>query len=275
MTKKVVVAGATESFINHVVLPVLESRGDCSFVLTTTENVEINNPRVVLEICDNSTVVSKAIDYVKEDPENTILMKGLVQTSDLLREVLRTDNGLKTGKLLSQITLVKMPTGREFLLTDGALNITPGVSEKIQITENVVEVALAIGLEKPKIAVLSSIEFYNPKMPSSAAAKEVAEHFEGYQEAIVEGPISMDIAVDKFSAETKGYTGEIMGDADALVVPNIDAGNILYKALARFMDAKMSGIVAGAKIPIVLTSRSDSYEAKVNSLDFALRIIKK
>ena len=275
MTINIVVAGATESFIKNCAKPLLESRKDCVFTLVTKENLVEQENIKVISCDDDLKIVAEAVEQIKRDVANSVLMKNSVQTADLLRAVLKTENGLKTDRLLSQVTQVELVNGRKFLLTDPALNITPGVDEKIQITENVIDVAKKIGLNKPKVALLSSVEVFNPKMPSSADAHAVAEHFSNRDDVIVEGPISMDLSVGADAAKAKGYKGKIQGDAEVLVVPNIDAGNILYKTFAQLMDAKMSGILVGPKIPIVLTSRSDSYEAKLNSLNFALATVKK
>ena len=273
MTTNIVVAGATESFLEECAKVLLEKRADCTFTLVTKEKL-LKCEKINIITCENDEeIIYKSVEKIKENIENSVLMKNLVQTSDLLRAVLKTDNGLKTDNLLSQVTKVKLANGREFLLTDPALNIAPGIEEKVQITKNVIDVAKKINLENIKVALLSSVEVHNPKMPSSHDAYEVAKHFVD-SDVIVEGPISMDLSVGEEAAKKKGYTGKIQGDANVLVVPNIDAGNILYKTFAQLMNAKMSGILVGTKIPIVLTSRSDSYEAKLNSLDFALDTVR-
>lgn len=167
--------------------------------------------------------------------------------------------------------MVELPAGKTFLLTDCAMNIAPTQATLIEIVENAKEVAQKLGLHHPKIALLSAAENFNPKMPSSVLAKEVTAHFNGQQEATVFGPLSLDLATSEEAVAHKRYSGPIMGDADILVVPTIDVGNCLYKSLTLFGHAKLGGTIVGTKVPVVLTSRSDSTESKFHSLRFAMR----
>ena len=204
-----------------------------------------------------------------------ILFKGLVQTHLLLKEVLKEEYQLRSGGLLSHVAILDIPqVQRPILLTDAAMNIAPDLEQAAAIVNNAVTVAQALGITQPKVALLSAAENFNPKMPSSIRGVELTQRFD-QSEAIVYGPLSLDIALSKAIAQEKGFDGPIQGDADILVVPSIDVGNILYKSLTLFTSTRVGGMIVGAKIPIVLTSRGDSLANKVASLQFALDVISK
>lgn len=271
---KLVVVGATNEMINDIVKPVLEKHPDWQFCLVTIEkltakqnNIQIIKKNTILD------VISSAIKEIK-NAKNGVLIKGLVPTADLLRAVLKAENGLRGERILSQITRLELlDENLTFFLTDPALNIEPDVTNKREIVLNAVEMAKKTGIEHPKVALLSSIEIENDKVPSSRDAAEVAEYFADHPiDAIVEGPISMDIAINKSAARIKQYKGKIQGNANILVVPQMDSGNILYKALANWVKVRISGVVYGAKIPLALTSRSDSPEIKVASIELAMEL---
>lgn len=268
----VAVAGASQSFVDKVVRQAVDD-GLCDFILFSKESLEVEMDEVTAMVClDDQDMVTEAVKAVV-DKRATVLMKGSVQTSTILREVLKKENGLRKEGVLSQASVIEIKeTGRRFILTDPALNIQPDVAQKVAITKNAIEVAHKMGLASPKVALLSSVEVFNPKMPSSADAHEVHTYFENNPvEAVVEGPISFDIATCKDAASVKGYEGKIKGDADVLVVPSIDGGNFLYKVFSHFVPATVSGVIVGAAVPIALSSRSDSTETKMASLKLAIQ----
>lgn len=211
-----------------------------------------------------------AVKFVYEGHAD-ILVKGIVSTRTLLKAILNPEYSLKTQSLLSHVAVVQLPgLDRQLLLTDAAMNITPDATQLVEITKNVLEVANKMGITHPKVALLSSAETYNPKMPSSVNARQVTEQFSNLKDAVVYGPLSFDLALSKEAVEHKRFEGPIMGDADVLVVPNIDVGNVLYKSLVLFGQATMGGTIVGTKVPIVLTSRSDSLDSKMIALELAL-----
>ncbi|WP_265459283.1 phosphate acyltransferase [Enterococcus sp. HY326] len=240
-------------------------------VFDTKENIADESLWEYHHCQSEEEVVEKAVTLVAQG-QAQILFKGIIQTHTLLKEVLQKKHELKTRKVISYVALIDLPSAQQsFLLTDSAMNIAPNQETMIGIVENVEEVAQRIGISQPKIALLSSAENFNPKMPSSVLAAEVTQHFKNKQNGVVFGPISFDLALSKESVQHKHYQGPIMGDADALVVPTIDVGNSLYKSLTMYAGAKVGGTIVGTKIPIVLTSRSDSPEAKLFSLEFAVK----
>lgn len=241
------------------------------FVFDTVDNIDQQGVWEYIPCKDEKEMVKKAVSSVAND-QAQILLKGIVQTHTILKEVLQKEYGLKTQNVLSHAALIDLPNiDRSILLADAGMNIAPSKEELIDIIHNTAGVAAKIGLMKPKIALLSAAENVNPKMPSSVLAKEVTEHFSESKEVTVFGPISLDLALSKEAVAHKRFTGPIEGDADILIVPNIDVGNVLYKSLVLFGKAVTGGTIVGTKVPIVLTSRSDALESKLYSLEFAMK----
>lgn len=210
------------------------------------------------------------------DGKADILLKSGVQTHALLKEVLKKEHGLRNQDLLSHVVLVDLPQlKRPILLTDSGMNIAPTIDQLEVIIENAIETSKRIGLTKPKVALLSAAENLNPKMSSSVMANELTERFSTNSNATVYGPLSLDLSLSKEAVKSKRFEGPIQGDADILVVPGIDAGNVLYKSFVLFGGARMGGSIVGAKAPIVLTSRSDQVKSKLYGLEFALMQLKK
>lgn len=224
----------------------------------------------------SDTEEQMALDAVKMAYKNEIdvIVKGIVSTHNLLKAVLNKKHSLKKQDLLSHVSVIDLPKeGKKILLTDAAMNITPNEEQLIGITDNVIEVANKFGYENPKVALISSAETYNEKMPSSVLATNVTKYFENDDRANVYGPLSLDLALSKEAVLSKGFQADVAGDAEVIVVPNIDVGNVLYKSLVLFGEATAGGILVGTTVPIVLTSRSDSTDCKLIGLDLALNQI--
>jgi len=203
------------------------------------------------------------------------LMKGKLETGQLLRAVVDRDTGLGTGGIMSHMAIQTIPAYHKMLVTtDGGMILYPTLEQKKAIIENAVNALLRLGYKKPKVGVLAAIEKVNPKMPETIEAAELKKmNQEGkIENCIVEGPISFDLAICSERAISKNYTSEVAGDADILVAPNIAAGNILGKSLVEMAGAKMAGLILGAKVPIVVTSRGSSMEEKYLSLALAAAI---
>jgi len=201
--------------------------------------------------------------------DGDILVKGLLQSADLLRAVLSKSNGLTTGRTLSHVGVFKFEeSDRFYFVTDAALSIAPDYAQKIDIVQNAVDLAHRLGIPLPIVAILCAIETVNPDMPATVDAACLAKMAErgAIRGARVEGPLALDNAVSVEAARHKGITSELAGRADILVAPNIEAANILYKALIFFAKAEEAGIVMGARSPIVLASRSDSVRNKLYSM---------
>lgn len=202
-----------------------------------------------------------------------VLMKGNVPTATFLKAVLNKEYGLRMGKVLSHVAVFEIPGYDRFIIvTDAAMNISPDLEQKAQIISNAVAVAHAIGIETPKVAPLAAVEVVNPSMPATmdAAALTMMQKRGQIKGCVIDGPLALDNAVSLKAAEHKRIDSEVAGKADILLVPDIEAGNMLYKSLIYFANAKVGAIIAGAKAPIVLTSRADSAESKLYSLALAV-----
>ena len=198
-------------------------------------------------------------------------MKGHVGTATLLRSILNDERGLKSGSLLSHFAFFEIPEYHKLIaLTDVAMNIAPTLKEKVGIISNAVKYMHKIGYKNPKVAVLGAVELINEKMPATIDAAILSKMAQRKQipGCIIDGPLAFDIALSKESAEHKGIISDVAGDADLLMLPNIEAGNVLYKSFA-FTGGKLAAVILGASAPIVLTSRSDSEESKLNSIVLA------
>lgn len=227
------------------------------------------------EIIDVKDVTEASLTAVKlvHDGKADMYMKGLIDTKGFLKSVLDKEVGLRTGKPLSHVALFEIEGYEKmFFLTDVAFIPYPSLEDKAGIIRNTVEVAKACGIECPKVAPLAAVEVVNPKMPVTVEAAELTKMNEEGEitGCIVDGPLSMDLAIDPEAARHKGATGrKIVGDADILLFPDIHAGNITYKTLVHTANVKNGCILTGTKAPVILTSRSDSFETKVNSIALA------
>lgn len=207
--------------------------------------------------------------------EATILMKGNISTKSLLRAVLAKDSGLRKQHLLSHIAIFEIPGRERFVfLTDAAINIAPTLEEKIGIVKNAVQMAKALEIKFPKIAIIAPVDVIDEAIPSTFDAAKLTEMQKNgeIKDCLIDGPISFDNAISPQSAQVKGINSNISGIADILMVPTIEVGNALYKSFIFFAHAKVAAVVCGAKVPIALASRADSPESKLYSL--ALAIIK-
>ncbi len=209
--------------------------------------------------------------------EADILMKGKVGTSTLLKHVLNKQWGLRTGTLLSHIALFEVETYHKLIaVTDVALNIAPNLKEKITIVNNSVSCLNMLGIEMPKVAVLGAVEMVNESMQATldAALLSKMNQRDQIKNCIIDGPLAFDNAISLDSAIKKGIRSEVAGDTDLLLMPDIEVGNVLYKSLVFFARAKVAALILGAAVPIVLTSRSDSEQAKYDSILLAAASIK-
>lgn len=232
----------------------------------TNDNVQIVHANSVAEAAE---LAVKAV----HSNEANVLMKGNIPTATILKAVLHKEYGLRTGNVLSHVAVFEVPNyDRYMIVTDAAMNIAPDLEQKMQIIANAVTVAKSIGIEMPKVAPLAAVEVVNPAMAATidAAALTMMNERGQLKGCIVNGPLALDNAVSELAAAHKGITNEVAGKADILLVPDIEAGNILYKSLVYFANAKVGAVIAGAKAPIVLTSRADSAESKLYSLALAV-----
>jgi phosphate butyryltransferase len=221
---------------------------------------------------DPAEAAAEAVRLVRSG-EAQLLMKGLLQTATIMKAVLNRETGLRTGRALSHACAFEIPGWHKLLfVSDVALNVAPDLARKADILRNQVAMAQALGVERPKVAALAAVETVNPDMPATVDARALQEMGERGElgNCDVQGPLALDLAVSKESGETKGVKGPVVGDADILIVPDIEAGNMLYKGLVYFAKARPAGIIMGAKCPVVLLSRADSADAKLMSIALAV-----
>jgi phosphate butyryltransferase len=229
---------------------------------------EIKDGFNIIDKRDDKLAAQKAVELVHEKKANFI-MKGKIQTSDLLKAVVDKEKGLRTGNIMSHMAIFEIPSYHKLLfVTDGGMNINPSLDEKKQIVQNSVAALQSMGYEKPNVSVLCAVETVNPKMQETIDARDLklmAKNKE-IDNCIIEGPISYDLMMSKESATIKGFESPVIGNTDIVLVPNIATGNILGKALMFSAGAKMAGIILGSKVPIVLTSRGSTSEEKFLSI---------
>jgi phosphate butyryltransferase len=226
---------------------------------------------------DEMKAAFKAVELINKG-EGNVLMKGLVSTDKYMRAILNKDTGLMPPKaVLSHVTVVQVPTYPKLLVVgDVAIIPAPDISQKIAITNYLIDVAHSLGIENPKVALLAATEQVSAAMPACVDATIISKMGERGQikGAIIDGPLALDVAIDKESAEIKKLTGQVAGDADCILFPNIESGNVFFKACTKLAKGELGAMVVGAKVPCVLTSRGDSVQSKMYSIALAANAAK-
>jgi len=244
--------------------------------LIQKKNLDIKKYEII-DSKDSKSSAECAVRLVAEGHAD-LVMKGLINTADFLKAVLNEEYGLTTGNLLSHVAVFEIKNYHKFLIiTDAAMNISPDAEQKVNIINNALTVTRALNIQEPKVALLAAVEKINTKMSATLDAAYISKMAERKQikGAIIDGPLALDNAVSAKAAAHKGIASSVAGDADILVVPNIETGNVLYKSLVCFAEARCAGIIAGAKVPVVVTSRADSWETKMNSIALGLLMAQK
>lgn len=249
--------------------------GDKKEIIEEASHINLDlNEFEIIDVKDKAEACKKAVSIVSEGRAH-ILMKGIVDTSTILRAALDGNAGLRTGNILSHVAVFEVDGyDKLFYITDAGMNIAPDLEHKKQIIENVVKVAHSLGNTEPKVAILAAVEKVNPKMQATLDAEALVKmNLSGeIKDCVLGGPFALDNAVSLEAAKHKGINHPVAGKADILLVPTIEAGNILYKSIVYFAKGKSSGIVIGSKVPIIVTSRADSDIAKLNSISIGALI---
>ena len=278
-TKKIVVACAADA---HVLEAVELARteniidgilvGNESEIISIMKQLDINpNDYQIINETDKETACLSSVKLVSEN-DGYFLMKGLVDTSIILRAALNKEFGLRTPNRISHVSVMEVKTHNKLIfMTDGAMNIAPTLDEKRQIIENSIKIAHALGINIPNVGVIGAVEKVNPKMQATLDAQALVNmNKEGIiTHCNVGGPFAIDNAINKEAALHKGITDPMAGNVDILVMPRIEAGNVFYKTMMFLANAKSASVIAGAQKPIVLTSRADSTESKYYSIALA------
>lgn len=252
---------------DNVIEPILIGDKEGIQNICATNNYDITGVRIIHEP-DMDMAVEMSVKMVS-NKQADVLMKGKIGTSTLLKHVLNKEWGLRTGNLLSHFALFEVETYHKVIaVTDVAMNIAPNLKDKISIINNSVACLIKLGYVMPKVAVLGAVEMVNESMEATldAALLSKMNQRDQIRNCIIDGPLAFDNAVSLESAQHKGIRSEVAGDTDLLLMPDIEVGNVLYKSLVFFAKAKVAAVILGARVPIVLTSRSDSEQAKYDSI---------
>jgi len=274
--KKLVLAAAQDqhslgavlrAWQDNIIEPILIGDKENIQIICAENGYNISGLRIIHEP-DNDMAIEMAVRMLSSKQAD-VLMKGKVGTSAMLKAVLNKEWGLRTGNLLSHIALFEVETYHKLIaVTDVAMNIAPNLRDKISIVNNSVAFLHRLGYENPKVAVLGAVEMVNENMEATldAALLSKMNQRDQIKNCIIDGPLAFDNAISLESAQHKGIKSEVAGDTDLLLMPDIEVGNVLYKSLVFFAKAKVASIILGAQVPIVLTSRSDSEQAKYDSI---------
>ena len=263
-------SGALLSAANRLIEPILV--GDPERVKAAAKALEADiSPFTIVPVSDPHAAAAKAVAMVLDGDANAI-MKGNIHSDALLAEVVKKEGGLRTHVRISHVFALDVPTLDEILyISDAAINIAPDLMTKVDIVQNAVDLARACGLDQPRVGILSAVETINPAIPSTLDAAVLSKMAERGQirGAIVDGPLAMDNAIDVEAARTKGIASLVAGRANVLIVPNLESGNMLAKELTFVARAEAAGLVLGAKVPVILTSRADNDRARLASCALA------
>ncbi|MBI3922218.1 MAG: bifunctional enoyl-CoA hydratase/phosphate acetyltransferase [Armatimonadetes bacterium] len=250
--------------------------GNAEKIHTLAREVGFEIPAAqILNEPDDAAAARQAIALVREGQAD-LLMKGKISTATLIRAVLDRESGLRTGRMLSQVIVFQVPGfDRLMIMTDAAINIAPSLEQKAEICRNAIEVAHAIGIEKPNLAALCALEFVNQDMPATvdAAALTLMNRRGQIKGAYIEGPIAMDVPLSRFAADRKGIESPLVENTDIFVAPDIEAANILYRAILYFAGGESGGVVIGAKAPLILLSRAETPETKIRSIAIGMLVV--
>lgn len=239
-------------------------------------NIDPSKFRIVQEN-DEARAAAKAVELINNG-EGDVLMKGLVSTDKYMRAILNKEKGLLPPKaVLSHVTVVQVPTYHKLLIVgDVAIIPAPDLNQKVAITNYLIKTAHSLGIEKPKVALLAATEQVSAAMPACVDATIISKMGDRGQikGAFIDGPLALDVAIDPESAQIKKLTGEVAGDADCILFPNIESGNVFFKACTKLAKGELGAMVMGAKVPCVLTSRGDSVQSKMYSIALAANAAK-
>ena len=259
-------SGAVEAAQKKLITPILVGPADKIAATAKSAGIDLGELEIV-DVPDSISAAAKAVALIKEGRAE-VLMKGSLHSDELMSAIVSREGGLRTGRRISHAFVMDVPTYHKVLIvTDGAINIAPTLEDKVHICQNAIDLAISLGCEKPKVAILAAVETINSKMPATLDAAALCKMAERGQikGGILDGPLAFDNAISKEAAKTKGIKSEVAGDPDILLAPDLEAGNILAKQLSFLANADSAGIVLGARVPVVLTSRADSVRSRIAS----------
>ena len=266
-------SGAVEAGELGLIVPILV--GPLAKITATAETLGIDLGKLrIVDAPHSHSSATKAVELIREGSAQ-VLMKGSLHTDELMSAIVARDGGLRTGRRISHAFVMDVPTYHKVLIvTDGAINIAPVLEDKVDICQNAIDLAQALGCDRPKVAILAAVETVTSKMPATIDAAALCKMAERGQitGGILDGPLAFDNAISKQAATTKGIHSEVAGDPDILVAPDLEAGNILAKQLSFLANADSAGMVLGARVPVILTSRADSVRSRIASCAVAMLV---
>ena len=264
-------SGAVEAANLGIIVPILVGPHGKIAAVASAAGIDVSRFQIVDAPHSNASA-AKAVELVRS-AQAELLMKGSLHTDELMAAVVSREGGLRTNRRISHVFVMDVPTYHKVLIiTDGAINIFPTLEDKAQICQNAVDLAISLSLKQPKVAILAAVETVTSKMPATIDAAALCKMAERRQitGAILDGPLAFDNAISKEAAQTKGIRSEVAGDPDILLAPDLEAGNMLAKQLSFLAKAESAGLVLGARVPIILTSRADSVRSRIASCAVAM-----
>lgn len=264
-------AGAMDAAAQGLITPILVGPATKIQEVASANRIDLGTTRIV-DAPHSHGSAAAAVALVRKG-EAELLMKGSLHTDELLGAVVARETGLRTGRRLSHVFIMDVPTYHKVLVvTDAAINIAPTLEDKVDICQNAIDLAVSLGVVRPKVAILAAVETVTSKMPATLDAAALCKMAERGQikGGALDGPLAFDNAISKEAAKTKGITSEVAGDPDILLAPDLEAGNILAKQLTFLANADSAGLVLGARVPVILTSRADSVRSRIASCAVAV-----
>ena len=266
-------SGAVEAAQKSLISPILVGPKDEIARTAKSAGLRLDNLEIV-DVSDSHASARKAVELVREGRAE-VLMKGSLHTDELMSAIVSREGGLRTGRRISHAFVMDVPTYHKVLIvTDGAINIAPTLEDKVDICQNAIDLAVSLGCEKPKVAILAAVETVNSKMSATLDAAALCKMSERGQikGGVLDGPLAFDNAISVDAANTKGIQSAVAGDPDILLAPDLEAGNILAKQLSFLANADSAGMVLGARVPVILTSRADSVRSRIASCAVAMLV---
>jgi phosphate acetyltransferase len=264
-------SGALEAAEKGLIIPILVGPLKKINEVAASGNLKLGNIQIV-DTKHSHESATKAVELIREGKAE-LLMKGSLHTDELMSAIVSKEGGLRTSRRISHVFVMDVPTYHKVLIvTDGAINIAPTLEDKVDICQNAIDLAISLGVKIPKVAILAAVETVTSKMPATIDAAALCKMADRGQitGGLLDGPLAFDNAISKEAAVMKGITSVVAGDPDILLAPDLEAGNILAKQLSFLAKADSAGLVLGARVPVILTSRADSVRARIASCGVAM-----
>ena len=264
-------SGAIDAARLGLIVPILVGPTATITEVATSKGIDLGGVQIV-EAATAKASAAKAVEMVRMG-QAELVMKGSLHSDEVLGAVIAKETGLRTGRRLSHAFLMDVPTYHKVLIvTDAAINIAPTLEDKVDICQNAIDLAKTFGVDRPKVAILAAVETVNSKMPATLDAAALCKMADRGQikGGLLDGPLAFDNAISRDAAKTKGIASEVAGDPDILLAPDLEAGNMMAKMLSFLANSDSAGLVLGAKVPVILTSRADSVRARIASCAVAV-----